>query len=113
MLSAAYDRLVNGGTPRVFPEGIAVMTVTLVVNLFVVSYEQREARRLNSEVLHADAEHTRSDVLTSVAVLGALIGVWWGYSLLDPLAAIWSPYSSAARAGKSRSNRRAFLRMRS
>jgi cation diffusion facilitator family transporter len=88
VLSAAYDRLVNGGTPRVFPEGIAVMTVTLVVNLFVVSYEKREAHRLNSEVLHADAEHTRSDVLTSVAVLGALIGVWWGYTLLDPLAAI-------------------------
>ena len=71
-----------------FPRESAVMTVTLVVNLFVVSYEQREARRLNSEVLHADAKHTRSDVLTSGAVLGALIGVWWGYPLLDPLAAI-------------------------
>ena len=88
VLSAAYDRLVNGGTPRVFPEGIGVMTVTLIVNLFVVSYEQREARRLNSEVLYADSRHTRSDVLTSGAVLGALIGVWFGYPLLDPLAAI-------------------------
>ena len=88
VLGAAYDRLINGGTPRVFPEGIGVMTVTLVVNLLVVSYEQREAHRLNSEVLHADAKHTRSDVLTSGAVLGALLGVWWGYPLLDPLAAI-------------------------
>ena len=88
VLAAAYDRLVNGGVPRVFPEGIGLMTATLVVNLFVVSYELRAARRLNSEVLHADAKHTRSDVLTSGAVLGALIGVWWGYPLLDPLAAI-------------------------
>jgi cation diffusion facilitator family transporter len=88
VLSAAADRLVNGGTPRVFPEGIGLMTVTLVVNLFVVAYEMREGRRLNSEVLRADAKHTRSDVLTSVAVLGALLGVWWGYPLLDPLAAI-------------------------
>jgi divalent metal cation (Fe/Co/Zn/Cd) transporter len=32
--------------------------------------------------------HTRSDVLTSVAVFGALIGVWWGYTLLDPIAAV-------------------------
>ena len=71
-----------------FPEGIALMTITLIVNVFVVSYEMREATRLNSEVLRADAKHTRSDVLTSVAVLGALIGVWWGYPLLDPLAAI-------------------------
>jgi cation diffusion facilitator family transporter len=88
VLGAAYDRLVNGGTPRVFPEGIGVMTVTLIVNLFVMRYEVGEGRRLNSEVLHADANHTRSDVLTSVAVLGALLGVWWGYPLLDPLAAI-------------------------
>ena len=88
VLSAAADRLLNGGTPRVFPEGIGLMSATLVVNLLVVSYEQREARRLRSEVLAADAKHTRSDVLTSVAVLGALLGVWWGYPLLDPMAAL-------------------------
>ena len=88
LIGAAYDRLVNGGAPRVFPEGIGIMAVTLAVNLFVVAYEEREARRLNSEVLRADAKHTRSDVLTSGAVLGALIGVWWGYPLLDPLAAL-------------------------
>ncbi len=88
VLAAAYDRVINGGTPRVFPEGIALMTITLIVNVFVVQYELREARRLKSEVLRADAKHTKSDVLTSVAVLGALVGVWWGYPLLDPLAAI-------------------------
>jgi cation diffusion facilitator family transporter len=88
VLNAAYDRLVNGGTPRVFPEGIGIMTATLITNVLVVAYEERAARRLNSEVLRADAKHTRSDVLTSGAVLGALLGVWWGYPLLDPLAAI-------------------------
>ena len=88
VLTAAADRLVNGGTPRVFPEGIGLMTVTLIVNLFVVSYELREGRRLKSEVLRADAKHTRSDVLTTGAVLGALLGVWWGYPLLDPMAAL-------------------------
>jgi cation diffusion facilitator family transporter len=88
VLTAAADRLVNGGRPGVFPEGIAVMTITLVVNLFVVSYELREGRRLKSEVLRADAKHTRSDVLTSGAVLGALLGVWLGYPLLDPMAAL-------------------------
>jgi cation diffusion facilitator family transporter len=88
VLGAAYDRLVNGGAPRVFPEGIGIMAVTLIVNLFVVAYEEREARRLKSEVLRADARHTRSDVLTSGAVLGALLGVWFGYPLLDPFAAV-------------------------
>jgi len=88
VLSAAADRFVNGGTPRVFPAGIGLMVVTLIINLFVVSYEIREGHRLNSEVLRADAKHTRSDVLTTGAVLGALIGVWRGYPLLDPMAAL-------------------------
>lgn len=88
VLSAAADRFVNVGTPRVFPAGIGVMALTLIVNLWVVRYEMREGRRLKSEVLRADARHTRSDVLTTGAVLGALLGVWWGYPLLDPMAAL-------------------------
>src|SRR6476659_2003014 len=88
VLRAATDRLLHGGTPRVFPEGIALMAVTLLVNLFVVSYELRQGRQLKSEVLLADAKHTRSDVLTSGAVLGALLGVWAGFPLLDPMAAL-------------------------
>ena len=88
VLTAATDRLVSGGTPRVFPEGIGLMALTLVVNLWVVAYEQREGRRLKSEVLRADAKHTRSDVLTTGAVLLALMGVWYGYPLLDPMAAL-------------------------
>ena len=88
VLSAATDRFFNGGTPKVFPEGIGIMAATLVINLFVVKYELTAGRRLRSEVLRADAKHTRSDVMTTGAVLGALIGVWFGYPLLDPLAAL-------------------------
>jgi cation diffusion facilitator family transporter len=88
VLRASYNRLLSGETPRVFPEGIAVMTATLIINVAVVRYELREGRRLGSEVLQADAMHTRSDVLTSVAVLGALVGVWFGFPILDPLAAL-------------------------
>ncbi len=88
VLRAAAVRLLHGGTPQVFPEGIALMTATLVINVFVVSYEQRAGRALLSEVLLADAKHTRSDVLTSGAVLGALLGVWLGYPALDAIAAL-------------------------
>ena len=88
VLATAVSRFLHGGTPRVFPEGIAIMAVTLAVNVFVVVYELRAGRRLKSEVLLADARHTRSDVATSVAVLGALVGVWLGYPILDPLAAV-------------------------
>ena len=88
VLVTAFNRFLDGSAPRVFPEGIGIMAVTLIVNIFVVVYEQRAGRRLKSEVLLADARHTRSDVMTSVAVLGALVGVWLGYPILDPLAAV-------------------------
>jgi len=88
VLVTALNRFLSGSAPRVFPEGIGIMAVTLVVNIFVVVYELRAGRRLKSEVLLADARHTRSDVMTSVAVLGALVGVWLGYPILDPLAAV-------------------------
>jgi cation diffusion facilitator family transporter len=88
VVSSAADRVLNGGSPKVFPEGIALMTVTLAINLFVVAYEKRAGKRLNSELLLADSMHTRSDVMTTIAVIGALIGVWAGYPLLDPLAAL-------------------------
>ena len=62
--------------------GILVFLVVVLVEVLSA------ARRLKSEVLRADAKHTRSDVLTTGAVLGALLGVWWGYPLLDPMAAL-------------------------
>ncbi len=69
-------------------ENLAVMIVTLAINLFVVGYESREAQRLGSEVLVADATQTRSDVWSSVAVIAALIGARAGLPILDPIAAL-------------------------
>jgi len=74
--------------PSVLPVGMITMIATLVVNVLVVRYESRAARRLRSEVLGADARHTQSDVWTTVAVLAALVGVWLGYPIFDPLAGL-------------------------
>jgi cation diffusion facilitator family transporter len=67
---------------------LAVMVVTIVINLIVVVYESRAAERLGSEVLMADATQTRSDVWSSFAVIAALIGAHAGFPILDPLAAL-------------------------
>jgi cation diffusion facilitator family transporter len=77
-----------GGTsaPRVTRLSFAIMLGTLAINLMVVRYERRAARRLTSELLLADAMHTRSDVLTSLGVLVALAGVRLGFPILDPLS---------------------------
>ena len=65
-----------------------VMVVTVGVNLIVIAYESREAERLASEVLLADAMQTRGDVWTSLTVIAALAGVRSGLPILDPLAAL-------------------------
>jgi len=74
--------------PAAVPLGITTMLVTLAINVIVVRYESSAGRRLRSEVLGADAKHTKSDVWTTTAVLVALAGVWLGYPILDPLAGL-------------------------
>jgi cation diffusion facilitator family transporter len=88
VLEAAWGRLLSGAAPPVTPASFAVMLGTLAINLAVVRYEAGAGRRLHSEVLIADAHHTRSDVYSSLAVIAALAGVWLGFPLLDSLAAI-------------------------
>jgi cation diffusion facilitator family transporter len=85
---AAIGRFRSGGAPTITPLSFVVMGVTLAINLAVVRAERRAAKRLSSELLLADARHTQSDVLTSLAVLGALAAASLGYPLLDPAAAL-------------------------
>jgi len=67
---------------------LVVMVVTVAINLAVVAYESREAARLASEVLLADATQTRGDVWSSLTVIAALAGARAGVPILDPLAAL-------------------------
>jgi cation diffusion facilitator family transporter len=64
------------------------LLVSIVVHLTVVWYELREGRRLHSDVLVADALHTRADIFVSLSVIGGLIAVKLGYPLVDPILAI-------------------------
>ena len=80
-------RVRSGQHAEVTAMSFLVMGVTLLINLAVVKYERLAGERLVSEVLIADALHTRSDVLTSLAVIAALIGTRAGFPALDPLAA--------------------------
>lgn len=85
---AALDRLTGGHVPEVGPLSFVVMIGTLAVNLFVVRYESGRGRALNSELLLADAMHTKSDVYTSCAVIVSLVAVRMGYPILDPVGGL-------------------------
>lgn len=107
VLGSAWERFHSGGAPTITPLSFAVMGGTFLVNVAVVVYERRAGRRLGSEILLADALHTRSDLLTTATVIVALLGVRAGYPLLDPIAAIvvavfighacWEIFSATSR----------------
>ncbi len=64
------------------------LAVSIAVHILVVWYEMREGRRLKSEVLVADAMHTRADIFVSLAVAGGLLAVRLGIPIADPLMAL-------------------------
>lgn len=68
--------------------GLALMLGVLVVNISIAIWENRWARRLDSDILRADARHTVSDVLTTVAVIAGWQLAANGYPWLDALASI-------------------------
>jgi cation diffusion facilitator family transporter len=86
---SALGRFAGGPSLTVTSASFVVMIVTLAVNLVVVRYESGEAHRLGSELLLADAMHTRSDVLTSCAVLFSLAAVKLGFPSMDAIGGLF------------------------
>ena len=83
--SSAVGKLVSGVyTAEVTPVSFIVMVGTLAVNIGVTTYERRCAKRLKSEVLAADANHTLSDALVSIGVIVGLAAVALGFPMADP-----------------------------
>jgi cation diffusion facilitator family transporter len=54
-------------------------------NEAVALFRIKVGKEIGSAALVADGYHARVDGVTSLAVLGGVIGVWAGYPLLDPL----------------------------
>ena len=74
--------------PQVDAVSLAVMVLTIAVNLFVMRYEYSEGKRLNSDILVSDSMHTRADLFTSLSVIVAIAVIKLGYPILDPIVTI-------------------------
>ncbi len=78
----AYGSVLNIMNPKI-PEisilSFAVMVMTLVVNIFVVSYERAQGVELTSDVLVSDSEHTKSDVMITSGVIVTMILLKLGF----------------------------------
>ena len=83
-------RALQRGSPEIVSSawGLALMGIVLTANVLLAIWEHRWAKKLNSDILIADASHTFSDVLTTLVVI-----IGWqlssiGFAWLDSLCAL-------------------------
>lgn len=89
IIKEAFTKFFNPTTPNISAESIIILVVTLIINIFVTNYESRVGKDLNSDILTADAAHTRSDVFVSIGVLGTLIALKLGLPpIIDPIISL-------------------------
>ncbi len=106
LVRGAISRLMAGPEPLVISNThILVLAATLVVNTAVAVYESRRGRQLNSEILLADAAHTKADVFITLGVLSGVLLSRAGYPSADPIVAlvvavviVWLAYGIVARS---------------
>lgn len=88
ILKRAWGALFEAPKVEAGQVSFIVMAFTISVNMFVMLYEGRKGRELKSEFLIADALHTKSDILASLAVVGGLFFTRMGYPLADTIAGL-------------------------
>jgi len=85
----AINRIIAGASVEYLSIGIAVMAISVVVNIIVSRHLLRIARDADSIALEADARHLTADVYTSLGVMAGLVVVQvTGLNILDPIIAI-------------------------
>ncbi len=92
LLVLAWERFRSGVELEINLWVIAAMLVSMVVQGVTSFYELHKGRRLRSEVLVADAMHTRASILVSLSVLGGLglvmLGFLWADAVLAAFVAV-------------------------
>ncbi len=88
----AYDAILRLFSTEIFPHpgGWALFVTLLSIGgkEWIYQYTMRVARRQRSDMLRANAWHSRTDAFSSIIVLIGVVGSMAGFTYLDALAAI-------------------------
>lgn len=91
-IGIAYSAVQRLNEPDVLLEFSVVAALVAVVSIvskeWIYRYTMAAARRLRSEMLMANAWHSRSDAFSSIVVLIGIAGVMLGHAYLDAVAAV-------------------------
>lgn len=69
--------------------GIAIALISIASKEWIYHYTMRVANKLNSNLLKANAWHSRTDAISSVAVLIGIVGARQGYLWMDTAAGMF------------------------
>lgn len=88
-----YDSITRLRTSESIPvpalAGVAIAALSIAGKEWIYQYTMRVARRLDSSLLKANAWHSRSDAISSIAVLIGILGARQGYVWMDIAAAMF------------------------
>jgi cation diffusion facilitator family transporter len=88
----AYDAVRRMNAPELMIEPGVIALGVAIASVFakegIYQYSMRAARRLRSNMLMANAWHSRSDAISSIVVVLGVGGAMMGYPYLDSVAAI-------------------------
>ncbi len=88
LLLEAIDRLIKPAPPEQVGVGVAVMVISIVATLALVSFQHYVVRRTGSTAIKADALHYKTDLLVNAAIIVALLLSAYGWDGVDPLFAL-------------------------
>jgi cation diffusion facilitator family transporter len=88
ILESSYSRVQTPFAPQATFLSFIIMLGAIGINFFVAWWETKKGKEFKSDVLMADAMHTKSDVFGSLSVFISLIATRLGYPILDPVAAV-------------------------
>jgi cation diffusion facilitator family transporter len=84
----SLDELINSTHTMPGWLSVPVIVISIIANELLFRYTSYIGRRINSQLILANAWHHRSDAASSIVVLVGLIGSLAGYIYLDTIAAV-------------------------
>lgn len=88
IITQSIEKFIHPPAIEVSSIGFIIMISTLLVNIALSRYEKKKGEELKSDLLMADSDHTKSDVLVTSIVIFGLVLVRLNLTIIDPIISI-------------------------